>query len=330
MADLKSAAHASSGMPDDADLKSDANEPKKASFTKIGYVVPFLAFICYIQATCFASSLSSMVGFRINPSFWCEHFLSILRTRYFHTKKSRKVADDKNGPVIFLCNHRSWGDFWAEHATLGGPSFLSRWMVAVALPASGLYGWLDGWLWFFSRGKKHAEGQIQWFVNFYRSSHQKRPVKGLVMYPEGTRSTKPESLPLKVGGLIVAHRLQWPVQVVITTNKEHIMAEKKLSLGIGVPCVTSVSEVIDPKNFEDADEFVEAVKTTWASTWEDAYSASPSELQEREGALLPGAMRSQNKYALTGSMRINGLRAMVLLAAALRVASATRTGGSKS
>ena len=34
-----------------------------------------------------------------------------------------------------------------------------------------------------------------------------------VIYPEGTRSLRPEGLPLKMGALIAAYQLQWPVQV---------------------------------------------------------------------------------------------------------------------
>lgn len=40
------------------------------------------------------------------------------------------------------------------------------------------------------------------------------------MYPEGTRSVEPLGLPLKPGGLVAAQKLGWPVQIVITTNKE--------------------------------------------------------------------------------------------------------------
>eukprot|EP00913_Durusdinium_trenchii_P022592 g21216.t1 len=92
------------------------------------------------------------------------------------------------------------------------------------------------------------------------------PGKGVVMYPEGTRSVSLEGLPLKPGGLVSAHKLGWPLQIVITTNKEFILAEKACVLGCGVNCVSAVSAPLYPSEQETPDAFIQRVKEVWDAT----------------------------------------------------------------
>ena len=60
------------------------------------------------------------------------------------------------------------------------------------------------------------------FTRFIRDSWAYRPTKPLIVYPEGTRNKRSVSRPLKTGAIQAAFDLNVPVQVLITTNKEHV------------------------------------------------------------------------------------------------------------
>ncbi len=89
-----------------------------------------------------------------------------------------------------------------------------------------------------------------------------------MVYPEGTRNLKPQSLPLKRGMLRYAYTERTPVQVVITTNKENILSEKMRKATFGVTCVVGYSDVVRPADHGDFESFFEAVQATWEAQWE--------------------------------------------------------------
>lgn len=61
------------------------------------------------------------------------------------------------------------------------------------------------------------------------------------------------------------------MQVVITSNKECVTAERDLAVNFGTLCVSNVSKVVDPKSFESLEGFLEVVKEIWRKTWTEAY-----------------------------------------------------------
>merc|ERR1740123_2456314 len=121
-------------------------------------------------------------------------------------------------------------------------------------------------------------------ANFYSNSHKNWPGKGMVVYPEGTRTQLPWGGPRKHGGLVVAHQLGWPVQLVCTTNKEYLFSEGKGHIGFGVKLTSSVSKAIYPKDFEDKDAFIAHIEEVWKATWKEAYFCKDG--IPRAGALL--------------------------------------------
>lgn len=276
-----------------------AEKPAKAM--NLVYAPIFLLYLGYMQAMSLLYLVLQFLGSGVTHAGSAGHLLSLLGTVYATTRRSRPVLDDTKRPVVFLCNHRSWGDFLIDAALLGGASFVARRAVAAAIPLSALWGWAQGWLWLFNREAKHPEGTTKFMTDFFRESHARCPGKGVVMFPEGTRSQEPKGLPLKAGGLSTVYQLGWPVQVVITTNKEHVMLEKTFELGRGVQCVTAISEPLWPQDFQSAEAFVQAVRTTWTNTWAEAYNAAPSDTVARKTALLPGAVRKSGKSSRTRS-----------------------------
>ena len=111
---------------------------------------------------------------------------------------------------------------------------------------------------------QHAQRDSVWWTEYFRNHWANvRPGAPVIVYPEGTRNQKMESLPLKMGCLKVAHTLGVPVQVVITTEKEKIFNEKAGSVALGVRCVVSVSPALKPKDFASLEDFIAAVQAAW-------------------------------------------------------------------
>lgn len=226
--------------------------------------------------------------------------------------------DDTKQPVVFLCNHRSWGDFWVDVAILGGPSTVSRWMVALGIPLSAAWGFLAGFVWFFNRAKKRVGGTVKWMCNFYQESHNRLPYKGMIVFPEGTRNLSPEGEALRPGGLAAMHTLGWPCQVVITTHKEDVMLERELRMGRrGVRVNTSVGKPVWPKDFSTADDFIAEVTKNWRATYDDAIATDTSGVP-RPRALLPGCVaRDYLTLSVPGNSNTNKVRAFVAVLALL-------------
>eukprot|EP00439_Symbiodinium_sp_Y106_P070331 s2061_g12.t1 len=196
----------------------------------------FFAYLNTVQASCFASFIALLLGFRVDHGFVAAMMLRLLRTRFATFAGSCQVLDTGN-PIVYLSNHRSWGDFWTDCALLGG------------LPgSSALWGHFAGWLWFFVRGAHHEGGAVAWMTNFLSQRIRNFASKGVLLYPEGTRSLLPEGLPLKAGALAAAYQLGWPVQVVITTNKERVTAERSFAVNFGTLCSTAVSAPEEREN----------------------------------------------------------------------------------
>lgn len=275
----------------------------------------FFAYLLTAQASCFVSFILQLLGVQVSHGWVAAWLLKILGTRFGTAINSSKVLDAAS-PVVYLSNHRSWGDFWTDAALLGGPSFISRALVAAGIPFTAVWGSTSGWLWFFARGATHKEGAVAWMRNFLAERITGFPQKGVVIYPEGTRPLLPEGLPLKMGALSAAYQLQWPVQVVITSNKECVTAERDLAVNFGTLCVSNVSKVVDPKSFESLEGFLELVKEIWRKTWTEAYGP---EFRLRNEACLPGGKLAKLHFSLAGSWRMQLMRVIFFTSLALLI-----------
>lgn len=270
----------------------------------------FLVVVLYGQLLHGLCALLLLLGIRVSPSVTGDHTLRMMATTFATTAGSHPVIDDTKGPAVFLRNHRSWGDFVLDSALLGAPSFVSRWLVALGIPMTSAWGYLHGWVWFFQRGTKHAEGTVAWTASFWDNKYHAYPEKGVVLYPEGTRNLEPQGMPLKPGGLVSIFRLGWPVQIVITSNKEWLVSEKFCYVGCGTCCVTSVSAPLYPSQTETAEAFIERVKSVWSATWKDAYG---SEGLPRVSPRLPGAQTAPISFSCRGSPQLLIARSMLAL-----------------
>ena len=241
--------------------------------------------------------LYALVANRASPYALTYWMCKLTGVRFFWSRGSAgTISKDR---VMFLCNHRGWGDFVIDSVLTSGGSYMSRLMVIVAVPWSALYGVLTGNMIFFHRKKGVDRDALATYVG---AQWDRRPRAGLIVYPEGTRNQGAASKPLKHGCLDCALKLDRAVQCVVCTDKEHVANEKKLRARGGVRCVVSCSRVIHPRDpliNRDRKKFIAAVHAAWDAAWADAHAATPDDggkstvelfLQRDDASLVPGAL----------------------------------------
>ena len=59
-----------------------------------------------------------------------------------------------------------------------------------------------------------------------------------------------------------------PVQIIITTNKEHILSQKMMKACFGVKCLVGYSPAIDPTDYSNFDLFYQEIQKEWEIQWE--------------------------------------------------------------
>jgi hypothetical protein len=225
------------------------------------------------------------------------NFLSLCRRRddifrwaeflvHFFRASIKKVGSRDlyrtDSPVMYLHNHRCWADFFLDHYTTEGrAASLSRWAVLPVFPMFLMSAILLKSIKLFKRNRVR---DLEAFNSWLDAAISSSPMKGLIVYPEGHRNQKPESLPLKRGILKYAYSRKMPAQIIITNGKEQLMSEKKLTVGFNAQLVCGYSEVITTADYADFESFLAKVQETWDSTWREVYATDPRTMP----VLLPG------------------------------------------
>lgn len=170
---------------------------------------------------------------------------------------------------------------------------------------------------FFRRGSSSQDE-----MNAQLDAHfEQHPSSGMIVYPEGTRNPSGEPIELKTGMMRVAHRMQIPVQIIMTSNKERVMREKPFyAAELGVRCETVFGDVIDPKNFADAGAFIAEVKLAWKRTEAELMAPLADGARARE---LPVW-----QPALTGKAVLSALMGILLMVVFLLFPAHVFIGGS--
>lgn len=242
---------------------------------------------CLIYAIRFASA-----GLRNDIHEW-----TLMMNRVMGVKlvKLGQHSLHKDSRCVYLSNHRSWADFFIDvHLTEGMAAPMSRAMVFFAFPVFMTTVWILNGVIIFKRG--HIADKKS-FNSWMDKQLNAPPSHNLLVYPEGHRSTKPTSLPLKRGMLHYAHGRGLPVQIIMTRGKELVLSEKRLRASYGCTLVVSFSRVIESKGKEDFEEFWGEVQNVWDEVWSEVYSADAS-------ALPPLTQPSVPKFDYPLSMRL--------------------------
>jgi 1-acyl-sn-glycerol-3-phosphate acyltransferase len=232
-------------------------------------LIGFFLLHCYTQLiVCPAHIVFGLLTGKVNSYALTKHLCDVLGVQFLRVRGSPPLASQKNGKVLYLCNHRSWADFFCDQVITGGAAYLSRLMVWVGTPVSSLYAWMAHSTWFFNR--KRGIDRVA-FAKFMDDEWNKRPKYGMIAYAEGSRNSGKDPLPLKTGVLQYAYEYKHAVQCVISSGKEDVCNEKSLTMQRNQKVVTCCSQVIDPKTFPTMEAFVAHVRQQFIETWAKAF-----------------------------------------------------------
>ena len=193
-----------------------------------------------------------------------------------HQITGEKIIDEG----FILPNHRSFIDFMIDPYMCNGTE-VSRYLVILGAPFILLIAYIDNRVIFINRGKDNRNDIYNRCVLHINQYQYKR----IVFYPEGTRNkytslSSPEELKsyLKFGLLkSIYEDKRYPVQLMISNNKEIAFNEKKLSANYGVKIHTKISKAIHPKNYATELEFFDEIVRVWFGCYVETHSHDKSQ-----------------------------------------------------
>ena len=176
---------------------------------------------------------------------------------------------------FILPNHRSFTDFLFDYYVSYG-TMVSRWLVIIVIPFNILISYLDNRIIFINRGKDKRDVVYQRCVSHINRYQNKR----IVFYPEGTRNTytslsSHEELKsyIKFGLLkSIYEDKRYPVQLLISNNKELAFNEKTLTANYGVIIHTKISKAIHPKDYATEVDFFDEIVKVWFDCYVETHS----------------------------------------------------------
>lgn len=212
---------------------------------------------------------------RLDYQLNCRHFIyTVLGVQ--HKITGEKLIDEG----FILPNHRSFMDFILD-GYISKATGISRYLVILGAPFVFLITSLDNRVIFINRGKDKRDCIYQRCLSHLNQTKNKR----VLFYPEGTRnkyttlSSREELKTYIKFGLLksIYEDKQYPVQLIISNNKEHAFNEKKMSVKYGVEIHTRISEAIHPKDFASESEFFDEIVRVWFDCYVETHSRDKSQ-----------------------------------------------------
>lgn len=237
-------------------------------------------------------------------------------------RRWRKAAHMLMSAVRAQClfrrpQQRSTGSARHRYLTEAEGAPLSRWAVFYAFPVFITAAlWMRHMIFF----KRIRLADKEAFNRRLEAQFQRTYTNGMIVYPEGHRSTKAESLPLKRGILHFTYSRGYKTQVIITRGKEQLLSEKRLAVHFGARLACGYGAVIDPAAHSDFDAFVAEVQRQWDALWRQVYGADVEALPELQVGVGGSASQTFPRGVLLGQAAI--CTASIVLFAAMLWAAA--------
>lgn len=202
---------------------------------------------------------------------------------WYRLLRVHRIIESKVGiasmHTVILANHRSWADFGLDNSLCNSTS-LSRRIVPLAMLFAGLLFVLEARLILFNRGSVSKETLYD-KVHAHMQIHE----RNVILYPEGRRmrhmqlSSVREALSTLKPGLLwmIYSKCEYPVQVVISSNKEQLIDEKIWTVRPGVTVRTYVGQILHPRHYDSFEGFMSAIALQWYEAWTVVYSPSTAE-----------------------------------------------------
>ena len=167
---------------------------------------------------------------------------------------------------FILSNHRCFLDTCID-GYITDSIGIARWLFLLGAPFISLLSYIDNRVIFINRetySRHHIYALCLLQINKYKS-------KRILFYPEGTRNTythlnSPEELKsyIKFGLLkSIYEDKKYPVQLLISNNKELAFNEKNLTANYGVTIHTNISCAIHPKDYATDVAFFNEIVRVW-------------------------------------------------------------------
>ena len=175
---------------------------------------------------------------------------------------------------FILANHRTFCDF-AYDPYVSRSAVVGRALAFASVLGSALLGFVERRFIVVQRTRSRQEA----FDAIRRFQSADGPYSQRILFwPEGTRRshttlTLVETSRLLKPGLlksIYEHR-RTPVQIMLSKNKERVLDEKRLRVGIGWTIETRLSDSIHPRDFATFDAFFERVCADWHGLFQALY-----------------------------------------------------------
>ena len=197
---------------------------------------------------------------------WATNMKKVFQWNHFIHSESHPLA---GSPCIYFANHRESIDFPIDILlTCGYAGFISRNFVGYVIPFMGLLTLMGNSVFYFDRTKIQIDKFVDWVYVKMQSSNY----KSIIIYPEGTRRTDNFCINPKKGGIMLSYKYKYPIQIIITKNKELVCSVLKLNYNINVKLYTYMSSPIIPLDSQTLDEYVEIVTKEWHRCWEVVYA----------------------------------------------------------
>jgi hypothetical protein len=175
---------------------------------------------------------------------------------------------------FILANHRSFTDFCLDQY-IANASILGRRLAFYSVWCLTLFCRSDNRCVAFIRGKDSRRNIYEKCVKHIQTSDYKR----IVVFPEGTRLTYTTLNSVDEVKKYLKHGLlkeiyidkRFPVQIMISSNKEVVFNEKKMTINYGVNVKTHISKPIWPTDFSTETEFFDAIACQWYESWKKTH-----------------------------------------------------------
>lgn len=207
---------------------------------------------------------------RLDSHMNCHNFINtVLGVQ--HQITGEKLFDEG----FILSNHRSFMDIFID-AYVSKSVMMGRYLIIFAFPFICLLSYIDNRIIFINRGKHSRNDVYQRCISHINQYQSKR----ILFYPEGTRnnytslSSREELKSYIKFGLLksIYEDKRYPVQLLISNNKEHAFNEKKLFAKYGVKINTKISKVIHPKDYATEVEFFDEIVNVWFDCYVETHS----------------------------------------------------------
>jgi hypothetical protein len=235
-----------------------------------GMVFPLL-LICIAKPIVYLSGFEAPCDFQL-----CCHnlYCHLLKTKIDVVKDAELI--DKG---FILANHRTLFDGIFDPYMARGTA-LGRGLAQAASLGHYLLRLFDHRTLTMQRGKDTRQSIFGRFVK-HMNSYDSEYTKRIVFYPEGTRqkyktlrSVDEVKSYLKYGLLKEIYlNKEYPVQLMISSNKELVISEYTMSANFGVNVNVRFSKPIHPRKFATEQDFYDEI----AKVWLDCYQTTHAE-----------------------------------------------------